>query len=234
MVAILGLNAFHPDSSACLLLDGKLVGAVAEERLGDRNKHTMEFPKNAIEWLLRTNGLRVSDIDHVAIARSPRANFLAKVNYVARNPRIGLDAVKEFLKRQQDSRISLSGLASLFDEDPASCNYQVHFIEHHLAHIASAYFLSPFDGVTAGFSYDGSGDFASAMAAKCEGNKIEIIDRVRLPSSLGHFYSSMCQFIGFDLFGEEYKVMGLAPYGNDEFSHELAKIVSFTTGGGLR
>lgn len=231
MVAILGLNAFHPDSSACLLLDGKLVGAVAEERLGNRNKHTTAFPKNAIEWLLRSNSLRVSDLDHVAIARSPKANFIAKANYVLRNPRIGSDAVREFFKRQQDSQISLSGLASLFDEDPATCNYQLHFIEHHLAHIASAYFVSPFEGVTAGFSYDGSGDFASAMAARCEGNKIQIIDRVRLPSSLGHFYSSMCQFIGFDLFGEEYKVMGLAPYGNDEFSHELAKIVSFTTGG---
>jgi carbamoyltransferase len=84
-------------------------------------------------------------------------------------------------------------------------------VEHHLAHIASAYYLSPFEGLTAGLSYDASGDFASLMAARCEGNRIEVLDRVTLPDSLGFFYTALCQFIGFDELGEEYKVMGLAP-----------------------
>jgi len=99
-------------------------------------------------------------------------------------------------------------------------------VEHHLAHIASAYYLSPFESLTAGFSYDASGDFTSAMAAKCEGNRIEIIDRVNLPHSLGFFYTALCQFIGFDHFGEEYKVMGLAPYGNDVYRDLMRQLVT--------
>lgn len=90
-------------------------------------------------------------------------------------------------------------------------------VEHHLAHIASSYYCSNFDSNTLGFSFDGAGDFTSVMAAKCEGMSIKIIKRASAPDSLGHFYSAMCQFIGFDGYGEEYKVMGLAPYGEDFF-----------------
>ena len=224
MTAILGLNAFHPDSSACLVIDGKLVAAVAEERLGARNKHTMAFPENAIRWLLADAGLRLSDITHVAIARSPNANVMAKAKYALSNPRVGIDAVARFLGRQQESSNALENLAALCGEEPARVNFKIHNVEHHLAHIASAYYLSDFDSA-AGFSYDGSGDFASAMAAKCEGTNIEILDRVQLPHSLGHYYTAMCQFIGFDLFGEEYKVMGLAPYGEDRYAEEMRRIV---------
>lgn len=224
MTAILGLNAFHPDSSACLVIDGKLVGAVAEERLGARNKHTMAFPENAIRWLLSDAGLRLSDITHVAIARAPGANLMAKAKYALSNPRVGIDAVAGFLRGQKESSTTLDNLASLCGEDPACVKFKIHNVEHHLAHIASAYYLSDFDSA-AGFSYDGSGDFASAMAAKCEGTNIEILDRVQLPHSLGHYYTAMCQFIGFDLFGEEYKVMGLAPYGEDGYAEEMRRIV---------
>lgn len=224
MTAILGLNAFHPDSSACLVIDGKLVGAVAEERLGTRKKHTMAFPENAIRWLLSDAGLRLADITHVAIARAPDANLLAKAKYALSNPKVGIDAVSRFRNRQKESSSALGNLAALCGEDPARVNFKIHNVEHHLAHIASSYYLSDFDSA-AGFSYDGSGDFASAMAARCEGTNIEILDRVRLPHSLGHYYTAMCQFIGFDLFGEEYKVMGLAPYGEDRYAEEMRRIV---------
>ena len=224
MTAILGLNAFHPDSSACLVIDGKLVGAVAEERLGARNKHTMAFPENAIRWLLSDAGLRLSDITHVAIARAPNANLLAKARYALSNPKVGIDSAAGFLNRQRASSNALDNLAALFDEDLARVNYKVHNVEHHLAHVASSYYLSGFNSA-AGFSYDGSGDFASAMAARCEGTNIEILDRVRLPHSLGHYYTAMCQFIGFDLFGEEYKVMGLAPYGEDRYADVMREVV---------
>ena len=225
MTAILGLNAFHPDSSACLVIDGKLVGAVAEERLGARNKHTMAFPGNAIRWLLADSGLRLRDITHVAIARVPGANIAAKAGYILFNPAVGAKAVQRFLGRSRKAAKTLDNLAEICGEDPAKVSYKLHNVEHHLAHIASAYYLSPFDGLTAGFSYDGSGDFASAMAARCEGNRIEVLDKVTVPDSLGHFYTAMCQLIGFDLFGEEYKVMGLAPYGEDRFDNEMEKIV---------
>jgi carbamoyltransferase len=225
MTAILGLNAFHPDASACLVIDGKLVGAVAEERLGNRHKHTMAFPENAIRWLLADAQLRLSDITHVAVARAPGANVLAKARYALSNPRVGLEAAARFLNRQQETATTLKSLPAICDEDPGRVKYEIYNVEHHLAHIASAYYLSDFE-TSAGFSYDGSGDFASAMAARCEGTRIEIVDRVRLPHSLGHFYSSMCQFIGFDLFGEEYKVMGLAPYGEDSYADHMSRIVA--------
>lgn len=225
MTAILGLNAFHPDSSACLLIDGKLVGAVAEERLGARKKHTMAFPENAIRWLLDDAGITLSDITHVAVAREPGANLMAKASYALSNPRVGFEAVGRFLGRAQETATTLKNLPEICGVEPATVNYKVHNVEHHLAHIASSYYLSPFEELTAGWSYDGSGDFASAMAARCEGTKIEVLDRVRLPSSMGHYYTAMCQFIGFDLFGEEYKVMGLAPYGQDLYAEQMAKIV---------
>lgn len=225
MTAILGVNAFHPDASACLVVDGKLVGAVAEERLGRRNKHTMAFPENAIRWLLDDSGLRLRDISHVAIARQPNANLSAKLKYILSNPTMALDAINRFASRQKGTLRTLDNLADICGEDPSLVNYKIHTVEHHLAHIASAYYLSPFEEVTAGFSYDGSGDFASAMAARCEGPRIEVLHKVTVPDSLGHFYTAMCQFIGFDLFGEEYKVMGLAPYGEDSFAGEMKKIL---------
>ena len=225
MTAILGLNAFHPDASACLVIDGRLVGAVAEERLGSRNKHTMAFPENAIRWLLEDAGIKLADITHVAVARAPNSNVLAKAGYALSNPKVGIDAAARFFSRQKETTATLKNLPEICGEDPAKVNYKIYNVEHHFAHIASAYYLSDFEN-SAGFSYDGSGDFASAMAARCEGTNIEILDRVRLPNSLGHFYTAMCQFIGFDLFGEEYKVMGLAPYGEDAFSNEMQRIVN--------
>lgn len=225
MTAILGLNAFHPDSSACLLVDGKLVGAVAEERLGSRFKHTGAFPENAIRWLLDDAGLRLRDVSHVAIARQPQSNWRAKMAHALSRPSTGIPQIGRFLSRQNKTRNTVASLAEMCGEDPALVNYQTHPVEHHVAHIASAYYCSPFEEVTAGFSYDGSGDFVSGMAARCEGTKIEVLDKITVPNSMGFYYTAMCQFIGFDLFGEEYKVMGLAPYGEDKYAEEMQKIV---------
>ncbi|GAB5447982.1 carbamoyltransferase family protein [Gymnodinialimonas sp.] len=231
MTVILGLNAFHPDASACLLIDGKLVGAVAEERLGARNKHTMAFPENAIRWLLEQSNVRLRDVTDVAIARDTSANRAAKAAHLLRNAKSAVSTVQSFLNRGADTRKTLNNLAEICGEDPALVRYEVHNVEHHLAHIASAYYTSPFETETAGLSYDGSGDFASLMAARCEGTDIQVLDRVTLPSSLGHFYTAMCQFIGFELFGEEYKVMGLAPYGTDAYSDELSKVIELDPSG---
>ena len=224
MTAILGLNAFHPDSSACLVVDGKLVAAIAEERLGQRNKHTMAFPINAIKTVLSHGGVSLSDVTHLAIARSTSSNLLAKARYTLGTPSIGINAAIEFFKRQTNTKDILENLSEQLGVDASQVQYDTFFVEHHLAHIASSYFVSDLDK-SAALSYDGSGDFASAMSAVCEGTKIDVIGKVCLPDSLGHFYSSMCQFIGFDLFGEEYKVMGLAPYGEDLFETEMNKIL---------
>ena len=225
MNVILGFNAFHADSAACLVVDGELVGAVSEERLGPRVKHSPAFPENAIRRLLHDAGLTLRDVTHVAMARDPKANYAAKMAYVAQRPIKALGAVVEHFKRNHQTKSTLEQLAEVCGEDPSKVNLQVVEVEHHLAHIASAYYLSPFETLTAGLSYDGSGDFASMMAARCEGNTIEVLDKVTLPHSLGFFYTALCQFIGFDQFGEEYKVMGLAPYGEDKYREEMAKLV---------
>ena len=234
MSVILGLNAFHADAAACLLIDGKLVGAVAEERLGERFKHSPEFPENAIRWLLADNGLRLRDVTHVALPRNTRANRGAKAAWIAANPRPGVAAAMEHLRRGKKTTSMLDRLAAACDEDPAMVRFRTVDVEHHLSHIASAYYCSPFEGVTAGFSYDASGDFASGMAARCEGPTITPLERMTLPHSLGFFYTAMCQFIGFPDFGEEYKVMGLAPYGEDACGPEMAKLVELPDNGWYR
>lgn len=230
MAVILGFNAFHADSAACLVVDGQLVGAVAEERLGDRQKHSPAFPANAIRRLLSDAGLRLRDVTHVAMARDPSANRAAKAAYVATSPFKAAGAVMEHLGRNRRTQGTLEQLAEVCGEDPAQVRFETVGVEHHLAHIASAYYLSPFEELTAGFSYDASGDFASMMAARCEGTRIEVLDKVTLPHSLGFFYTALCQFIGFDEFGEEYKVMGLAPYGKDKHGELMRELVRLDDG----
>ncbi len=231
MSVILGLNAFHADSAACLLIDGKLVGAVAEERLGERFKHSPEFPAHAIRWVLADNGLQLRDVTHVALPKNTRANRAAKMAYVARHPRGGIGAAIEHFSRRAKTATLAERIAAACEVDRSEARFRTVDVEHHLAHIASAYYCSPFDGLAAGFSYDASGDFASAMAARCEGNRITVLDKVRLPDSLGFFYTAMCQFIGFDAFGEEYKVMGLAPYGEDRYADVMRDLVALPDGG---
>ncbi len=227
MSIILGLNVNHPDSSACLLIDGILVGAISEERLGDRKKHTNAFPINSIKFLMSENGVRLKDIDHIALANDPKSNLKQKILF-------SLSNFNEFKSMFQNFRYKtnnpINSLHILLGASKKEMNFITHNVEHHLAHISSSYYCSDFDGLSAGMSFDGSGDFVSCMTAKCEGNKIEVIKRIHLPNSLGHFYSSLCQFIGFDKYGEEYKVMGLAPYGEPSYMEELKNLISYKNG----
>lgn len=223
---ILGIAAFHPDSSASLVIDGELVAAVSEERLGERMKHDAAFPERAIAWVLESQGVRDEDVTCVAVARDTSANRGAKIGYVLANPFHSLGAVKEhFARRRRDAAAGVAATpAGVRAGSRLFPNAKLVSVEHHLAHIASAYYCSPFASASA-LSYDGSGDFASLMAAKCAGGRIEVLDRVHLPVSIGFFYTAVCQFIGFDGFGEEYKVMGLAPYGEDRYHEEMKKLV---------
>ena len=234
MSVILGLNAFHADSAACVLVDGELKAAVAEERLGERRKHSPQFPVEAIRRVLAIAGVRLRDVTHVAMPRQSKANLGAKAGWVLRHPVRGLRATAEHFARRGKTTSLLEQLSEACGEAPDRVAFQTVGVEHHLAHIASAYYLSPFDGLTAGFSYDASGDFLSAMAARCEGTRIEVLGRVPLPDSLGFFYSALCQFIGFDQFGEEYKVMGLAPYGEDGYRDEMSRLIHTVPGGWFR
>jgi carbamoyltransferase len=233
MNLILGLNAFHPDSAACVLKDGKLVAAVAEERLGKRLKHVAGFPARAVVEVLRMAGASLRDVDFVAVGNDSNANLPAKVRHVLKAPLKSARGVATHLQRRSKMRGFNELVAEACGASAADCRFQVARVEHHLAHIASSYYASDFDDA-AGFSYDGSGDFVSAMSAECRGNRIEILDRVFVPHSLGFFYTALCQFIGFERFGEEYKVMGLAAYGQPVHLELLRDLVSVAPEGKFR
>ncbi len=220
---ILGLNMFHADASAAIVLDGEIKFAIAEERL-NRHKHFGGFPALAVKACLDAVGAKISDIEHVAVGQDSDANLAKKVQYALANPAKVLNFLR-LRRRKEAMRDVRSLLAKALDIDSSQLRFQEHHLEHHLAHIASAYFCSTWEKA-AGFSYDGSGDFVSTMMARCEGNEIEVLDRVFLPHSLGSVYTMICEFIGYSQYGDEGKVMGLAPYGRPTFCEEISKVVA--------
>jgi carbamoyltransferase len=225
---ILGLNMFHADSSAALVQNGEVVFAIAEERL-NRIKHYAGFPALAIRACLDFAGAKITDVDHVAIGQDSDANLAEKVKYALVNPAKILNFIR-LRQRKQSKRDVRSLIAQALGLDPKTLRFREHCLEHHIAHIASAYYCSPWEKA-AGFSYDGSGDFVSTMMARCEGNQIEVLDRVFLPDSLGSFYTMICEFIGYPQYGDEGKVMGLAPYGDDALCGRLAEVIGLKNGG---
>ncbi|MDC3338405.1 hypothetical protein OAV66_00395 [Planktomarina temperata] len=221
---VLGLNIMHPDSSACLYVGDKLIGAVAQERLGNRVKHDLSFPADCIKFLLASANIKVRDIDIVAIARDPRSNRIKKLQSLMRSKRSITQAVSSYLMRLNKSNTFVSDLATVIGNNNDENCYKIINVEHHIAHISASFFTSPFN-TAAGFSFDGSGDGVSVMYANCSANAIDVVERQFLPASLGHFYTAMCQLIGFEGFGEEYKVMGLAPYGDACYIEQMSKII---------
>ncbi|TMK26812.1 MAG: carbamoyltransferase [Actinobacteria bacterium] len=188
MTAILGLNAYHGDAAAALVVDGELVAAAEEERF-NRVKHCAGFPALAAAWCLAEGGIRPEELDHLAVSRDPRANVGQKL---LRTIRHGASA--RYLKARL-------------------LRAQVHNVEHHQAHVASAFLVSPFDEAAI-LSVDGFGDFCSTMTAVGRGNHFDVLDRVLFPHSLGIYYAALTQWLGFPEYGDEGKVMGLAPYGD--------------------
>lgn len=224
---ILGLNMFHADASAAIVQDGDVIFAIAEERL-NRKKHYGGFPRQAIQACLSAAGARISDVDHVAVGQDRRAHRMRKIQYALANP----GKTANFLRlhqRKRPMRDLRALIADALECDPKLLRFQQHHLEHHIAHIASAYYCSPWEDA-AGFSYDGSGDFVSSMMARCEGTEIEVLDRVFLPHSLGSFYTMICEFIGYGKYGDEGKVMGLAPYGRDTYCDQIKKIIELHPG----
>src|SRR5436305_4329776 len=225
---ILGLNMFHADASAAIIQDGEVLFAISEERL-NRVKHYAGFPALAIQACLDAAGAKIADIDHVAVGQDTDANLAEKVRYAIVNPAKLLNFIR-LRRRKEEMRDVRSLMARLLDCGPERLKFTEHRVEHHIAHIASAYFCSPWEQA-AGFSYDGSGDFVSTMMARCEGGDVSVLDRVFLPHSLGSFYTMICEFIGYSKYGDEGKVMGLAQYGKDTYCGEVEKIVSPKNGG---
>jgi carbamoyltransferase len=219
---ILGLNMFHADASAAIVQDGEVVFAIAEERL-NRVKHYAGFPALAVKACLDAVGARIADVEHVAVGQDRAANLTKKVQYALANPAKILNFIR-LRQRKQAMRDVRSLLAKALDVGSQALRFQEHHLEHHIAHIASAYYGSPWEQA-AGFSHDGSGDFVSTMMAHCEGSDIKVLERVFLPHSLGSFYTMICEFIGYKKYGDEGKVMGLAPYGKDTYCEQVREII---------
>ncbi|MBT9150991.1 MAG: Decarbamoylnovobiocin carbamoyltransferase [candidate division WS2 bacterium] len=219
---ILGLNAYHGDSSACIVVDGKLIAAVEEERFR-RIKHWAGFPSEAIKYCLKQADVEIKDIDHMAVNRNPNANLLRKALFtLSKRPSFAMvkDRLLNTLKIKSIKTVMYNAL-SVKSEDVKA---EIHNIEHHKAHLASSFFVSPYEEATL-LSVDGFGDFVSAMMGVGKGNRIDVFDRVTFPHSLGQFYLALTQFLGFPKYGDEYKVMGLAALGKPIYLDKMRKIV---------
>ncbi len=227
---ILGLNAFHGDSAACLIEDGALIAAAEEERFR-RVKHWAGFPSEAIRSCLETAGLAsLSEVDHIAVNQDSRANLARKLGYLARQ-RPSLSLVLERVRNRRARAGIEEHLARAFPND--GFDGKVHAIEHHLSHLSSAFHVSPFEEALA-VSVDGFGDFASAAWGMGVNTKLAVDERVYFPHSLGIFYQALTQYLGFPNYGDEYKVMGLAPYGEPRFLDAMRQIVRLQDDGTFR
>jgi carbamoyltransferase len=227
-MTILGLNAFHGDSAACLFVDGKLVAAAEEERFR-RIKHWAGLPTMAIDFCLREGRMGWRDIEHIAINRQPGANNRRRLKFVLTH-RPSPALMWQKIKNIRSAASVKERLEKAYGHE---INAQLHYVEHHLAHLASAFLVSGFNEAAC-ISIDGFGDFASTAIGSGRGDEITITDRVYFPHSLGIFYSAMTQFIGFPHYGDEYKVMGLAPYGEPTYVEQLRDVLQIQPDGTFR
>lgn len=220
---ILGINAYHGDVSAVLLRDGFLVGALEEERFR-RIKHYAGFPSLAIQRLLRMGNISGSEIDHIAISRDPKANLWRKAGFLLKK-RPSLKLILDRAQNAQKVRDFRPPLAQVLGLDLEALP-TIHYVEHHPAHLASAFFVSPFEEAAV-CAIDGMGDFVSTSVAEGKGHQLSVLDRVYFPHSLGILYTAITQYLGFCHYGDEYKVMGLAPYGKPTYVEKLNELITF-------
>ncbi|KAA3649609.1 MAG: carbamoyltransferase [Bacteroidetes bacterium] len=225
---ILGINAYHGDSSACIFKNGEIIAATEEERFR-RVKHWAGFPTQAIAFCLKEAGISIQEVDYITISRDPSANIHKKIIHSVKNL-VSVKALKDRLANSKKVGSVKAELSKFFNVTEEEIKAEVVNVEHHRSHLASAFFASPFDE-SAILSIDGFGDFTSTMIATGKGNKIEVIDKVIYPHSAGIFYTSLTQYLGFSHYGDEYKVMGLAPYGEPKYVEELKKVIRFTPNG---
>jgi len=217
---ILGINAHHADASAAIVVDGKLVAAVEEERFR-RIKHWAGFPSASIRYCLEAAGVALDDVDHIAVNRDPNARLWQRAKFIlARRPSLGA------IRRRLANRAKIGSLESDFREafHIESLKPKLHHVEHHRAHLGSSFFVAPFDEAAI-LSVDGFGDFVSSMWGMGRGARIDVMGEIGFPHSLGIFYTAMTQYLGFPHYGDEYKVMGLAPYGRPAMLEAMRDIV---------
>ena len=225
---ILGINAYHGGASAAIIKDGQLIAAVEEERF-TRQKYWAGFPVQSIEYCLNAAGITAYDLDHVGVSRNPRANLLKKVTFTLRQ-RPSLHLIRDRVKNASRMGDLQSQVATALAVDEKALRAKFHNVEHHRAHMASAFFVSPFEEAAI-LSVDGMGDFVSTMTGVGSNNKMELLDIVTWPHSLGYFYTLIGQWLGFPKYGDEGKVMGLAAYGKPRYMDKMAQVLCWQNDG---
>ncbi len=223
---VLGLNAYHADAAACLLDNGYLVAAAEEERFR-RLKHWAGFPSESIRYCLSEAGISLSDIRYVAVNSDSNVNRWAKLSYAFRgfpSARLVWEKI-----RTRKRRISIRNQLTTIQSNSGFVG-RIHPVEHHLSHLASSFYCSPFDEAVC-VSVDGFGDFSSAAVGFGVKHTIKTHQHILFPHSLGVFYQAITQFLGFDNYGDEYKVMGLASYGVPSFEAEMKQLVMMNSDG---
>jgi carbamoyltransferase len=227
---ILGINAYHGDVAAALLRDGELVAAVEEERFR-RVKHYAGFPRDAIRACLSIAGVEGRDVDAFAVSRDPNAHLWRKGLFALRHvpsPSLIRDRATNAMSVRHLARVCATELGL----DESHVAPRMHYVEHHAAHLASSYFASPFDEAAV-CAIDGFGDFVSTSTGIGRGACLAIQNRVFFPHSLGLLYLALTQFLGFPKYGDEFKVMGLAPYGEPVFAEKIRQLLHVSDEGDL-
>jgi carbamoyltransferase len=247
-VLILGINAYHGDAAAAIIRDGELIAAVEEERF-NRHKHCAGFPAESVRYCLEAANASIEDVEHVGISRDPSAHLHKKILFAATRAAKavgGMDrarrssqepgsrgifsAIGERLANAAKVRDLKEDLARALDVPKTSLRAKFHNVEHHRAHLASSFYVSPFERAALA-SIDGFGDFISTMWGAGEGNSIKVLGQVEYPHSTGILYTATTQFLGFPHYGDEGKVMGLAPFGEPRFMDEFRDLIRTEAGG---
>jgi carbamoyltransferase len=248
---ILGINAYHGDAAAAIIRDGQLIAAAEEERF-NRRKHCAGFPTEAVRFCLAEAEASLEDVEHIGISRDPSAHLHKKILYAATRAakNIGsfgsgrqssesrgghgfLGAVTERLANAAKVRDLKEDLARTLNLPKTKLRARFHNVEHHHAHLASSFYVSPFERAAL-LSIDGFGDFISTMWGEGRGNSIEVLGQVEYPHSTGILYTATTQFLGFPHYGDEGKVMGLAPYGEPRYMEEFRDLIRTEEDGRFR
>lgn len=221
---ILGLNAYHADASAVIVVEGRLVAAAEEERF-NRVKHSAGFPYRAVNFCLSQAGVRIEDVDHIAVAQSPDSNWLNNTTAIQSDQfLVGIDRANRFLFPARIKNIPDE--IRLAVGEKCFIRARFHTVPHHLAHLACGFLTSKFrDAALA--SIDSFGDFSSTMIALGHDSELDVLKVVPFPHSLGIFCTMVTQYLGFSTFGDEGKVMGLAAYGTPRFLNKLQKLIRY-------
>ncbi|MCO5142600.1 MAG: hypothetical protein M9962_05880, partial [Oligoflexia bacterium] len=236
MANIIGISAFYHDSAAALISNGEIVSAVQEERF-TRIKHDEKFPKNAIEYCMKSGGLKPSEIDFVIFYEKPFIKFERLLEtYLKFSPK-GFSSFRKsmpiWLAKKLFQKTEIIDFLRDFDEE-VDWSKKILFSEHHLSHAASAFYPSPFEEAVV-LTMDGVGEHATTSVAIGKGSNLSIEKEVHFPHSIGLLYSAFTYFLGFKVNSGEYKVMGLAPYGEPVYKDKiLSSLIDLKEDGSFR